>query len=408
MPNPYGRFTVCGSSAVEELLTALATDAARMAEAALSPSEYRALVIIGGYGRGEGGVEIVSGQERPHNNIDFLLIAETSRPAKIAALRHRLLEAFQPVMQQYDLEIDLSVIGIWQLRFSPTLIIWYETRFGHKTILGDTNFVPSLSQFRLDRIPCRDALRLLVNRGTLLVINDQLLDKNTDPSSQKRRITRNIMKAIIGYGDALLFVLGDYDWSYVERKRRMKLRHELPPEFRQWYDRAAEFRFCPNYEYYDSWDLASWMENLRDILEPIHRQCEEKRLGLDHLAWEEYPAHASAHALLDEPMSIRAWARKSANFCKKAQCPQDLGIRGRMGYRALGVRGRYPIVFPAIAYRMKEARLREFAAKVLNSDDTTYKALREAYLRFWCEEVDINAYSSLRIWQPPNFQENGV
>jgi hypothetical protein len=292
MELPYGRFTVRGSVAVEELLTALVKEAAQAAETALRPSEYRALVMMGGYGRGEGGVEIINGVERPHNNLDFLLISESPSGKKQRELRQRLIDAFGPVMQKYDIEIDLSVVSTWKLRFAPTLIIWYDTRFGHKTILGDAQYVPSLKHFRLDRIPSRDTLRLLVNRGTLLLINEQLLENDTDAEVHRKRITRNIMKAIIGYGDALLFFLGDYHWSYVDRKRRMQNRLDVPEVFRELYDEAAEFRFLPDYEKNQNRDLKVWMAELRNVLEPLHLFCEKKRLGFEDLTWEGYPTRS--------------------------------------------------------------------------------------------------------------------
>lgn len=401
MSNRYGRFTVRGSAAVEEVLTSLVNEAAEAARAVLKPAEYRALVMMGGYGRGEGGVEIVDGQERPHNNVDFLLIAETARPAHLRVLRQRLLEAFAPVMQKYDIEIDLSVVSVWKLRLSPSLIIWYDTRFGHKTILGDAKYVPSRTQFRLSRIPSRDALRLLVNRGTLLVINEHLLEQEPYDNGHRRRITRNIMKAIIGYGDALLFFLGDYHWSYVERKRRMEQRTDVDEGFRALYDEAAEFRFKPDYARYQSRDLKAWLSELRATLEPLHRFCEEKRLGAQDLTWEQYPAVALGHALSDEPYSARAWVRKAAHLARSTDGPDDVDLNSRLGYRVLGDRGRYPLIFPVIAYDLQDPRFRQLAATCLKTQNLNTDALRAAYLRAWCGEVDINAQSTLRKWHIP-------
>lgn len=382
-------------------MTALVDEAAQAVKAALAPAEYRALIMMGGYGRGEGGVENVDGQERPHNNLDFLLVAETARPIKLLALRRRLIEAFSPVMRKHGIEIDLSVVSRWKLRFSPSLIIWYDTRFGHKTILGDADYWPSLTQFRLDRIPPRDALRLLVNRGTLLVINEHILKHENGGQLHRRRITRNIMKAIIGYGDALLFFLGGYHWSYVERKRRMEERKDISPAFRQLYDEAAEFRFQPDYGRYSSMNLSSWMAELRSQLEPIHRLCEEDRLGVKRLTWQGYPVRALEQALLDEPLSVRSWARKVLNLSHSAPCPLEFGVRAKLGSRLLGVSGRYPLVFPLVAYHIGDTKYREFAASTLNASDSSDESLREAYLRLWCEQVDINARSSLRMWQVP-------
>ncbi len=382
-------------------MTALVGEAADAVKASLRPSEFRALVMIGGYGRGEGGVEVVDGQERPHNNLDFLLIAETASPTKLWELRQRLLRSLDPVMRTYDIEIDVSVVSVWKLRFSPSLIIWYDARFGHKTILGDADYMPSLTRFRLEAIPSRDALRLLVNRGTLLVINAHLLDEENGSATHRRRITRNVMKATIGYGDALLYFLGDYHWSYVERQRRMQRRADVAAEFRALYDEAAEFRFQPGYERYEARDLAAWLDALRAAFEPIHRFCEQRRLGVRELRWDEYAEHALAHGLIDEPLSVRAWARKAVHFARGSGGPDGLGLQAKLGYRALGRMGRYPIVFPLVAYHVQSMRLKEFAKAALETRDDDDHALRDAYLRLWCGEVDINAQSTLRKWHVP-------
>ena len=405
MSRPYGKFTVRGSGAVEDLITGLVNETVDMAKRVLSPNDYRALIMMGGYGRGEGGVEIVGGEERPHNNFDFLLISESARPSKQAVLRQRLYDIFTPVMQKYDIEIDLSVISTWKLRFSPTLIIWYETRFGHKTILGDDRFVPGLKHFRLNRIPSRDALRLLVNRGTLLLINEQLLEEGCTTEADRKRVVRNVMKAIIGYGDAMLFFLGDYHWSYVERKRRMEQRHDIPAEFRALYDEAAEFRFRPCYEKYRDRDLKEWLKDLKVILEPLHLFCEEKRLGVQKLNWNNYPTLALSQALFDEPWSCRSWVRKGLNLARSVPGPLEHGAQGNLGYRVLGQRGLYPLIYPVVAYSITEPQFRFLATGVLNSRDTRETTLREAYLRTWGRDADINTKSPLRLWTMPVPQE---
>ncbi len=407
MPNRYGTFTLRGTDAVERLMTELVDEAAALVKGALSPSDYRALVMIGGYGRGEGGVEIVDEHERPHNNLDFLLIAETIRPKELRALRERLLNALFPIMQKYGIEIDLSVVSVWKIRVSPSLIIWYDMRFGHKTILGDPNYVPSLTRFRPENIPSRDALRLLVNRGTLLVINEQLLEEKNGETEHRERVIRNIMKAIIGYGDALLFFLGEYHWSYAERQKRMKDQGDVPPEFRVRYDEAAEFRFQPDYARYESRDLRAWMTELRSELEPVHRMCEARRLGVKSFTWDAYLNLALRHALFDEPFSLRAWARKAAHMIRRTRYPRELGVRARLGCRAIGARGQSLLVFPVLAYHLQEPNMRAFAIAALDMPPgASAGALREAYIRLWCEEIDINALSTLRTWHMPIAHEN--
>jgi len=400
MASRFGRFTVCGSEAVEARITAMVDEAVEAVRGAFDPKSYRALLMIGGYGRGEGGVVVVNGEERPHNNIDFLLIANTASPKQLAALRAQLVAACAPVMHKHAIEIDLSVVSVCKLRLSPSLIIWYDARFGHKTLLGDAAFMPAQRQFRLERIPPRDALRLLVNRGTLLLINEHLLASGELDDTLRQRAIRNAMKAIIGYGDALLFFLGDYDWSYVERKQRMPLHSDVDPAFRALYEEATSFRFQPNYDAYAERDLAAWMTELRAALKPVHRRCEALRLGVDDLDCKDYPRIALGRALTEDAASVRAWARKARSLLRSRRAPVDAGLVGRLAYRAMSDHDRYTLAFPVAAYGIEGDALRAFAAGVMDSEARDPAALRAACVLRWCERIDINALSTLRQWRP--------
>ena len=77
------RFTARGGPEVEARIRGAVSEAADVMRAVLRPEEYRAVVLLGGYGRGEGGVELRDGEERPHNNLDFLVIGAVSDRALI-------------------------------------------------------------------------------------------------------------------------------------------------------------------------------------------------------------------------------------------------------------------------------------------------------------------------------------
>ena len=54
-----------------------------------------------------------------------------------------------------------------------------------------------------------------------------------------------------------LFFLGEYHWSYLERRKRIQKREDISKKFRDLYDEAIKFRLRPNYEDYNSKDLVS-------------------------------------------------------------------------------------------------------------------------------------------------------
>lgn len=369
-------------------MTALMNEVVVATQDLLSPREVRALILMGGYGRGEGGVVVSEGKGRPHNNLDFLLIGNDLRDSAQEHLMRQFRERVAPLIRKYDVQIELSGTTARKLVHAPSLVMWYDMRYGHKTIWGDERFVASLRRFEADRIPAWDIRNLLVNRGTALVTNDQFIAMNMLDADARRLIVKQAMKAIIGYGDALLFFLGDYHWSYLEKQRRMQVRKDVAPEFRALYDEAVEFRFLPDYARYADRDLAAWMAELWQHLEPLHRACEARRLGMPRLDWKDYPDRALRNEWLADAGSLRAWIKKGINVLRSSPYPGTGSGMARLGYRVLARRQVFPLIFPIVAYRLEDVTLRQFAARVLGAESSALPALRRAYLRLWSDVGD--------------------
>lgn len=394
MPQPRSRFTLRGGAEVEERITSLVNDVAVSLETNMNPSQYRAVVLLGGYGRGEGGVEVVNGAAQAHNNLDFLVITNGLPVMEQEDLRRRLFESLTPLTEKYKIELDLSVTTAGKLKRSRSLVIWYDMRFGHKTILGDESFVPSLTHFDVDRIPHWDVRNLLVNRGTLLVINDALLEKGLDADS-RRQVIRHAMKAVAGYGDALLYFLGHFHWSYAEKQRRMASRHDVPSAFRALYDEALEFRFEPRYTTYLKRDLAAWMNELRCRLSPIHRTCEGLRLGSELPDWAAYPSRAMRRKSFEDASSPRMWLKKALCAVRSKSSGAGGSILARVGYRVMDVRDRVALAFPVVAYDLRDPDYRRLVRSLLDVESDAPRDLRRAYLKMWGQAADA---SFLRRW----------
>lgn len=392
---PFGRFTARGGDEVERLVTSAAQAVGEAVRAELGEHEMRCLIMLGGYGRGEGGVETrTDGTEAPHNNLDFLLICNNLTDTRLGELKENTDKRLQPLIIQYGLGMDLSTINAGKLESSECLVMWYDMRFGHKTILGDPAYVPGLTQFSLDRVVPADARNLLTNRGTLFIINDAILERGNLTSDDRRTIIKHVVKGVIGYGDALLFFLSDYDWSYVEKQKRMQARQDVDMKFKQLYDDCMEFRFRPNYAMHLERDLAAWMDEIRAALAPVHLMVEQKRLGITNMDWDSYAEYAFTHTL-KEGAGLKGFVKKGINLLKGTSISSG-SVSARLGFRTAGIRGLMPIIYPAVAYHVSSPSLSEAARVALDAASTEQADLRRAYLRAWGVYGDTNFAAVLR------------
>ncbi|HEX2065583.1 MAG TPA: nucleotidyltransferase domain-containing protein, partial [Candidatus Thermoplasmatota archaeon] len=119
----------------------------------------RALVLTGGFARGEG--TVLAGE--PQNDYDFVALRGVGPPrVPYEALRHRL-EA------RLGLHVDLAPVPVWRLRWTAPSIFWYETALRGRTLWGEE---------LLHKVPTRtpqaihpgEGLRLLVNRAAGLLL----------------------------------------------------------------------------------------------------------------------------------------------------------------------------------------------------------------------------------------------
>jgi hypothetical protein len=398
MQSRWSRYTVYGSADVEQTVSTIVREVAVRVDKTVPSEHLRCLVLFGGYGRGEGGVEAQGEKAVPHNNLDFLVITKKVTRKQQADYQRQVNEAVQPVRERFGVGVDLTAISDKKLKSAPSLVMWYDMRFGHKTVLGDANFVPSLKHFDLSKIPAWNVRDLMVNRGTLIVINDFLLDELDSSLSEKgrRSIVKHAMKAIIGYGDSLLFFLNDYDWSYCKKQARMKDHTRVPPEFQRLYEEAISFRFQPDYSSYLQRDLTEWMDELRETLKPVHLSCEQKRLGKPSLTWSEYFDTALRHAMFEDLGSARGIAKKARNLMRREAIGRHRPLTARLGGRSVGLTGCVPIVFPVLSFFVDDERLRFLAGDLLGEVVSTPRELRRLYLQRWGMHGDTNFNSFLR------------
>lgn len=386
----WGKFTAKGSPKVEVLITRMVEEIVASIQNAIPEKDYKCLYMLGGYGRGEGGVVVINGQERPHNNFDLMLVSEHGTE-KNRELKETMDDAIKELPDRFGVGIDTSVINAGKLKNAACRIIWYDMRFGHKLLLGNNDPIKSCTQFKVSNIPAWDARNLLVNRGTLMIINDLLLERKNLTQELKKVLIKHKVKSIIGYGDCLLYSLGDYDWSYLEKQKRMKNRSDIDVEFRKLYDDAMNFRFQPDYTPYLELDIKEWLIHSRELMNKINLSCESRRLHKKKLDWENYIYLALAHGIKEGGFGVKAWGKRLINYSQtETDFPGKAPSKVRLGYKFLGERGILPLIYPLIVYNLRNKEYRSIARSFLQVQSFDFVALRTAYLKKWGEFMDTN------------------
>lgn len=296
-------WTVTEEACVETQVSEAARQLAAAIQTEIPTGRVRVAAIIGGYGRGEGGVERVDGGSRPHNNLDVLVVTLGKRQ-----LTQNHQEAVRAATSQVEascgIPVDVGYVTEHQLATSRPRVMWYDVSKGHRVLFGDTSFLSGLDQYRADNIPVDDIVDLITNRGALAVIAKALV-LATEPSEwAAKHALKGTMKAIVGYGDALLWQRGLYHVSYREKARRMKTCSSIDTAIRTLYAEAVDFRFQPNYKNYLRRE-ATWVLYAIEELEVAHRTFASREFGCD-VNWNDYPEAMLRQCL--RTRSIRGWA----------------------------------------------------------------------------------------------------
>src|SRR6266568_6266962 len=99
-----------------------------------------ALVLSGGYGRGEGGVLRVGAEERPYNDLDFVLIVRRKGSLpwdELNAIRHKYEKLI-------GIDVDFSrPLTVDDVRNWPPTLMWSDVLHGHRVFEGSPDILTS-------------------------------------------------------------------------------------------------------------------------------------------------------------------------------------------------------------------------------------------------------------------------
>ncbi len=221
-PSSPCRFTLDGSDELENRLTQTCENVLTGVRKLISETKLEALVLGGGYGRGQGGVLETESGDAPYNDLEFYVFLHGNRVLNERDFGPRLNSLGDELSTEAGLHVEFKVDSLARLRHSPVTMFSYDLVSGHRVLFGNPKVFAGC-EHHLDAamIPLAEATRLLFNRCTGLLLAKELLRKSELSGDDADFVGRNIAKAQLAIGDSVLAASGKYHWDC--RKRREEL-----------------------------------------------------------------------------------------------------------------------------------------------------------------------------------------
>lgn len=314
------RFTRDGSDALEQLLHDICEETGRGVRDIVPADRLEALILGGGYGRGEGGVLATQLGDAPYNDLEFFLLIkgaprqnERAYGAAIERLAHRMTE-------KLGIEVEFKIISLEKLQRSPVTMFYYDLVKGHRVIAGPSDILKTCTRHAdAGRIPLHEATRLLMNRCSGLLYAAERLARPDFTAEDADFTARNIAKAQLALGDVVLTAGGNYHWSCLERHARLERLEEpaLPMgELTQFHNAGVAFKLHPARSAASRGELAALHRRVSAAAKAVWMWLEQKRLG-------------------SGPLTPLAYSTSRLN-----KCPESLLLKNPLlRLRTFGVRG---------------------------------------------------------------------
>lgn len=375
------RFTIDGSGALELQLERICDRVLREVQAHVPPPKLEALVLGGSYGRGEGGVLKTRGGDEPYNDLEFYVFVRGCSWRQTERLGGELTVLGEHLAHACGLAIDFKVDSLEKLRRSPISMFSYDLVSGHRILLGGSDVFRGCEHHRdARRIPLCEATRLLFNRCGGLLLVREILARRAPSTADMDFIGRNLAKAEVALGDAILTAHGLYDWSVVVRRERFQ-EVAIPeplawmPRVQRHYAAGAEFKLHPRREEKSAVEFTRDHMEITGLAGDVWLWLEARRLKHPFASFYEYV------------------------FDGDEKCPATAGWRNYLltlrmfgGSAALdSLARRHPRerLFNALCVLLwqgetvKQPRIIRFLQKQLRTAASDWTGLVDAYKRLW-------------------------
>lgn len=281
--SPAARYTRDGSDALENRIRETCEELGRAVQQIVPADKLQALILAGGYGRGEGGVLSTDAGDAPYNDLEFFLLIDGPprlNEKRYGAAIHALEQRMTPVI---GIDVEFKITSLGKLESGATTMFSHDLVRGHRVVTGPADILQNCAHHGdAARIPVHEATRLLMNRCSGLLFAAERLAKPDFSQDDAGFTARNIAKAQLALGDAVLAALGRYHWSCLTRHGRLQelTQPALPMDaLRDFHKTGVAFKLHPRPHDASRETLADLHRHVTAIAWQVWAWVEEKRLG---------------------------------------------------------------------------------------------------------------------------------
>jgi len=221
-PKPPARYTQNGDAGLESHLAKVCQLVGEGVRGIVPAFVLEGVLLGGGYGRGEGGVLPTENGDAPYNDMEFYVFISGSTLLNDRLFKKALHHLGEKLSETAGIEVEFKILSLSSLRLSRVNMFTYDFVMGHRWVLGNDDLLTPCGQHRkASAIPRYEAARLLFNRFTGLLYSRERLLRSEFTTEDADFVARNLAKARLALGDAILASAGQYHWSCLERHRRL-------------------------------------------------------------------------------------------------------------------------------------------------------------------------------------------
>lgn len=342
------RFTIDGSPELESQLQELCCRVSGEVRSIVPPTRLAAVILGGGYGRGEGGVLRTSAGDRPYNDADFYVFVRGNRLLAERLYGEKLARLSERLSATAGFHVEFKLYSLARFLQEPTSMFSYDLVWGHRVVYGPRGlFDDAPHHFKAAEIPVSEATRLLFNRCSGLLLAREYLRADRLEEERTDFVARNIAKARLALGDAVLAVFGLYHWSCLERHRRTwqlgdALSMPWLEEVRRHHAAGVEFKLRPAREPASVEELRDEHAGIAELSRTLWLWIEGRRLNRVFRTVQQYAT------------------------CPEVKCPGQPGWRNLLlNLRSFGWRG----ALGSMSWRYPRERLLNSLPLLLWDDD---------------------------------------